>query len=187
VLDRVLNHPQAEANALRTLLLAYASIGNSAGLERTVAKLEALARARPTDFSAAIGLAEGYRHLQRPEAAIRTLDQVVSHPQVDASAVLQAAQQYAAMTNYQKLEVALDRLTQLSPDSPEVWYDLAALKAVLGKSQEAMPALRHAFDLSTKRLKLDAKARDLRAEALQDSRFVSLRQMPEFRQLTAPR
>ena len=61
VLDRVLNHPQAEANAFRTLLQAYASIGNLDGLQRTVAKLEAQARANPTDFSAALGLAEGYR------------------------------------------------------------------------------------------------------------------------------
>jgi tetratricopeptide (TPR) repeat protein len=183
----VLNHPQAEANALRALLQAYASIGNLDGLQRTVAKLEARTRANPTDFSAAIGLAEGYRHLQKPEAAIRTLDQMVSHPQVDANAVLQAAQQYAALTNYQKLETALVRLTQISPDSPEVWYDLAALKVVLGKSQEAMPALRRAIDLSAKRLTQDPKARDLRAAAAQDSRFLSLHQMPEFKQLTAPR
>jgi thioredoxin-like negative regulator of GroEL len=187
VLDRVLNHPQADANALRMLLLAYASIGNSNGLERTVARLEAFGRTHPTDFSAAIGLAEGYRQLHKPEAAIRTLDQVVSHPQVDAGAVLQAVQQYAAMTNYQKLEAALGRLTQLSPDSPEVWYDLAALKTMLGKPPEAISALRQSFDLSAKRLKRDAKAHDLHAAALQDSRFDSLRQMPEFKQLSAPR
>ena len=53
VLDRVLNHPQAEANAFRALLQAYASIANLDGLQRTVAKLEARARANPADFSAA--------------------------------------------------------------------------------------------------------------------------------------
>jgi len=187
VLDRVLNHPQAEANALRALLQAYASIGHLDGLQRTVTKLEAQSGANPTDFSAALGLAEGYQHLQRTDAAIRTLDQVVKHPQVDTAALLQAAQQYAALTNYQKLEAALEQVTKLSPGLAEAWYDLAALKAVLGKSQEALPALRHAADLSAKRLRQDSKARDLRAEAGQDPRFVSLRQMPEFQQLTAPR
>jgi tetratricopeptide (TPR) repeat protein len=187
VLDRVLNHPQAEANALRALLQAYASIGHLDGLQRTVTKLEAQLGANPTDFSAALGLAEGYQHLQRTDAAIRTLDQVVKHPQVDTAALLQAAQQYAALTNYQKLEAALEQVTKLSPGLAEAWYDLAALKAVLGKSQEALPALRHAADLSAKRLRQDSKARDLRAEAGQDPRFVSLRQMPEFQQLTAPR
>jgi tetratricopeptide (TPR) repeat protein len=187
VLDRVLNHPQAEANAFRALLQAYASIGNNDGLARTVAKLEALSRANPADFSAAIGLAEGYRHLQKPESAIRTLDQLVSYPQVDANALVQAVQQYAALTNYQKLEPTLEKLTKINPESPEVRYDLAALKAVLGKPEEAMPALRDALGLSDKRLKQHAKARDLRVEALQDPRFVSLHQMPEFKQLTAPR
>jgi thioredoxin-like negative regulator of GroEL len=187
VLDRVLNHPQAEANAFRALLQAYTSIGNNDGLARTVAKLEALSRANPADFSAAIGLAEGYRYQQKPEAAIRTLDQLVSHPQVDANSLVQAVQQYAALTNYQQLEPALEKLTKLNPESPEVRYDLAALKAVLGKPEEAMPALRDALRLSAKRFKQDAKARDLRVEALQDPRFVSLHHMPEFKQLTAPR
>ena len=187
VLDRVLNHPRAEANAFRALLQAYASIGNLDGVQRTVAKLEAQARANPTDFLASIGLAEGYQQLQKTDAATRILDQVVSNPQADANAVVQAAQQYAALTNYQKLEAALDRLTKLSPEKPEVWHDVAALKTALGKLQEAMTALRQAVDLSDKRLKQDAKARDLRAGLIQDPRFASLRQLPEFKQLTAPR
>ena len=187
VLDRVLNHPQAEAQAYRALLQAYASIGNTDGLERTVTRLEARVRANPSDFQAAIGLAEGYNQLHKTDAAAHTLEQLVNHPQVDAGSVLQAAQQYAAMTNYQGLETSLDRLTRLSPGMPEAWYDLAALRTVLGKTQAALLALRHAIDLSDQRVKQDAKARNLRAESLQDSRFVSLHQSPEFRQITAPR
>jgi hypothetical protein len=56
----------------------------------------------------------------------------------------------------------------------------------LGKSLEVMPALRQALQLSDKRLRLDAKAHDLRAGVLQDPRFASLRRLPEFKQLTAP-
>ena len=185
VLDRVLNHPQANAAAFRTLLEAYASISNVAGLQRTVAKLETRVHTDPADLAVAVDLAEGYRHLQQTNAANRVLDRVVADPQADANAVLQAAQEYAAMLNYAGLEAALGRLTKLTPTSPEVWYDLAALKAVFGKSQEALPALRSAIELSAKRLQQDAKAHDLRAEARRDPRFVSLRQLPEFKQLTA--
>ncbi len=187
VLDRILNHPQAEAQAFRALLQAYASIPNLDGLQRTLAKLQDRARANPADFQASLGLAEAYQQLKQPEVASRTLDQIVRHPQADANTVLQAAQQYAALTNYTGLEFALDRMTTLSPNMPEVWYDLAALKAAFGKSPEALPALRRAVDLSDQRRKQNPKARDLRAEAAQDSRFAPIRQLPEFQQLVAPR
>jgi tetratricopeptide (TPR) repeat protein len=187
VLDGVLNSPQAEANAFRLLIQAYASFGNTDGVRRTVARLEAQVRDHPTDFQSAIGLAEGYEHLQKPEAAVQALDRVVAHPQATANALLEVAQQYAALTNYQRLEAALERLAKVAPERPEVWYDLAAFKAVLGKPQESLPALRQAIDLSDQRLKQDAKALDLRAKATQDARFSSLRQMPEFKQLTGPK
>ena len=156
-------------------------------MRRTVARLEALVRANPTNFLAACALAQGYHDLHNTDAALQTLDRVVQNPEADANAVLQAAQQYAALTNYQRLEVALGRLTQLSPEKPEVWYDLAAFKAMLGKPQEALPALRRSLELSDQRLKQNPKALDLRAKALQDPRLGSLRQLPEFHQLTAPR
>ncbi len=186
-LDRVLNHPLAGVREWRVLLRAYASYDNLDGVQRTVAKLEKRAHANPPDFNAAIALVEGYRDMQQFDAAARTLDQVLDHPQADAPAVLQAAMQYAALTNHQKLEVALDRLTKLEPDRPEHWYDLAALRAALGKSPEALLALRQAIELSSQRLKTDPKALDLRAKALQDPHFSALRQLPEFKQVTAPR
>ena len=65
VLDGVLNSPQADAMALRGLVTAYSSFGNGAGLQRAADKLEALVRANPENFQAAMGLAEAYRHLQK--------------------------------------------------------------------------------------------------------------------------
>ena len=100
--------------------------------------------------------------------------------------MLSIAQAYAALGNVPKLEATLEKLTKVMPTSPEAWYDLAVLKAGLGKSAEGISALRQALDLSAKRLQHDPKARDLLASARKEDRFAPLRQSPEFKQLVPP-
>jgi tetratricopeptide (TPR) repeat protein len=185
VLDGVLNYPQTDVGALRGLIQAYSSFGNNSGLQKTVDKLEAQTRANPADFQAALALAEGYRQLQKPDAALRTLDQALSNPKVDANTVLGLAQSYAALGNVPKLEAALEKLTKTMPGNPEAWYDLAVLKSGIGKSAEALTALHQALDLSTQRLQRDPKARDLLANARKEERFAPLRQMPEFKKMVS--
>jgi tetratricopeptide (TPR) repeat protein len=186
VLDGVLNYPQAGASALRGLIQAYSSFGNRPGLQKTVDKLESQADANPANFQAALGLAEGYRQLQKPDAALRTLDQALNNPKVDANGVLSIAQAYAALGNAPKLEAALEKLTKVMPGNPEAWYDLAVLKSGIGKPAEALSALRQALDLSATRLQRDPKARDLLANARKEERFGPLRRLPEFQKLVSP-
>ena len=186
VLDGVLNAPQADASSCRGLIQAYSSFGNQAGLQKTVAKLETLARANPGNYQVAIGLSEGYRQMQQPDASVAALDRALNDPKLDANGVLNLAQAYATAGNATKLEAALEKLTKVMPENPESWYDLAVLKASLGKTAEALPSLRQALDLSTKRLQHDPKARDLLANAKKEERFASLRKQPEFQKLVSP-
>jgi thioredoxin-like negative regulator of GroEL len=186
VLDGVLNYPKADAAAYRGLIQAFNSFGNRDGLQKTVDKLAALVRTNPANAQAAVGLAEGYLHLQNAEAATRVLDQVFSDPKLDANAVLSIAQAYATLKNVPKLEAALERLTKVMPTNPEAWYDLAVLKSGLGKPAEALADLKQALDLSAQRLKRDPKARDLLANARKEERFGPLRQSPEFKKLVPP-
>jgi tetratricopeptide (TPR) repeat protein len=150
VLDGVLNHPKADAAALRGLIQGYNSFGHRPGLQKSVDKLEA------------------------------------ADPKPDGNTLLSLAQAYATLGNATKLESSLERLTKAMPASPEAWYDLAVLKAGLGKPAEALPALRQALELSAKRLQQDPKARDLLANARNEERFGPLRQSPEFRKLVPP-
>ncbi len=187
VLEGVLNQPGADATALRGLIQAFGSFTNTAGIEKTVVKLEAMNKADPANSQAAIGLAEGYRHLHKNEDAVRVLDQLVNQPGANDKAVLGAASIYAEMGNIPKLEGALQKLVKVIPDNPEAWYDLAALEANLGKSTEALAALRQALDLNAKRLQRDPRSPDLLNNARNEPRFTILRQSPEFQKLVPPK
>jgi thioredoxin-like negative regulator of GroEL len=184
ILDRLLKTTNAPSSLLRTLLQIYTTLSNQPGLQETVKRLAARVQNNPADLEAGLALAEGYRALRQPQLAARALEQVVASPGASATAILQAAQQLVALSDFPGLEKALEKLTQVSPESPEAWYDLAAMKALLGKPAEALPALRRALTLSDQRRQADTKARDLRTEVQHDPRFNSLRSLPEFKALT---
>ncbi|HTL58326.1 MAG TPA: DUF2723 domain-containing protein [Candidatus Limnocylindrales bacterium] len=140
-------------------------------------------RRNPTNALVAVELARGYLQIQQTGRASQLLDGVVAQPDVVASTIVRAAQLYGQMGAWPKLESSLEKLVKLSPDSPEAWYDLAGIKANLGKNTEALPALSNALDLSATRLQKNPKALDLASAARNDERFSKLKQTPQFQQL----
>jgi tetratricopeptide (TPR) repeat protein len=187
VLESILKNPQVEGAALRGLALAYATLGETGGVQKVADKLESRVQADPADFTSAIGLAETYRHLRKADAALRTLDGIMAQPKLTSSAAIQAAQQYGTLGDLPKTEAALEKVTQLAPDLPEGWYDLAGLRAVTGKPGDAVPLLRRALELNAKRRAIDPKAHDLLAQLRDDPSFASVRRLPEFKSLLAPK
>lgn len=141
----------------------------------------------PKDMQSAFNLAGLYLQQGQTNAAVQTLDQAIVNSQNDPGAILAVAQVYAQVGLFAKLEATLELLTRAVPESPEAWYDLAAVRAALGKSADALPSLRKAVELSHARRAKDTNARDIAVEVLKDERFAPLRSNPEFQQLTAPR
>jgi tetratricopeptide (TPR) repeat protein len=152
----------------------------------TLAQMEKLVKDHPTDFQSAFNLAGTYLQMHQTNQAMEILDRVLNDAGTNSGAVYAVVQAYAQIGNYQKLETALDKLVTVVPDNPEAWYDLAALKAHLGKSQDSLKALGHALPMSAKRHAQDPKARDLIAETEKDARFAAIRQMPEYKLLAVP-
>src|SRR5205085_3478780 len=142
-----------------------------AASQLSLAQLEKAVLDNPTNFQASFNLAAAYLQIQQTNRAVEILDRVLNDPHAESGAVLAIAQAYAQIGNYAKLETTLERLVKLVPDSPEAWYDLAALRATMGKSPEAITALGRAFELSAKRRILDPNSKDLVAEAQKDQRF----------------
>jgi tetratricopeptide (TPR) repeat protein len=143
-------------------------------------------RVNPSDFQNIFALAALYLQLQQTNRVIELFDQTLAISNIPPDAVGAIAQFYAQMGYLSKLESALEKLAAISPNQPEPWYDLAALNAVLGKTDESLQDLRTCLDFSAKRLQRDPKARDLLAEARKDQRFAPLHNLPEFQKLVPP-
>jgi thioredoxin-like negative regulator of GroEL len=159
--------------------------------DRAVQVLEGVLKSPQVNVSALRGLVQAYTSFDYRPGLQKTADKLealegANPKNVDPNVVLATAQAYAALRNAPKLEAALEKLTQVMPESPEAWYDLAALKVGIGKSAEAVAALRQSLELSAKRLQRDPKARDLLASARKEERFAPLRQLPEFQKLVGP-
>jgi len=79
----------------------------------------------------------------------------------------------------------LTRLVQLSPDNAEAWFDLAGIRALINQPKEAIASLRESLKRSAQRLSNNPAAPNLFSNAQTDTRFNTLRHLPEFQQLMA--
>ncbi len=169
-----------DLQATFNLISAYAGAGQPA---RMFQLLEATAARKPNDFTTVASVAQAYLQLQRTNEAVAMLNRISVQTNLDAGALTTLAHMYSQLGQVGKLEESLTRLTATLPDSPEAWYDLAAIRAVLGnKQQEALKALSKAIQLSNARLLKDAKASNLQTMAQKDDQFVIIRKTPGFAQ-----
>ena len=182
-LDQVLGGSNVPVSLFRALLPVYSMLSNTVKLQQVANLLSMRFTNNPTDIEAGVALAEAYADLHNGSLQVQTLDKVLADPALDVNALLQTAQQLASVGDYGRLEITLEKLVRALPDSPEPLYDLAALRSLLGKSHEALQALRQALKMSADRKTRDPRARDLLAEVRTDPRFNALRTLPEFKAL----
>lgn len=160
--------------------------GQSSSMENIKAEIPQLEKAvleNSTNFTQQFKLAQDYIQIGKNERGYQVLDQVLRNPQVNTPAVMAVADAYNRMNQPRKLQAALEKLTELNPNSPEAWYDLAALRASFGETSNAIESLKKALDLNTKRLTQDPTARDIRPVLKQDTRFNKMRDSEEFKAL----
>jgi|GEM_PF-1270413 len=159
---------------------------STAEVQDEIAQLEKAVQADPTDFRKQFDLVQKYLQIGKNERAVQVLDAVLATPGVPVAAVMSVADAYNRLNQPRKLETALETLTQLTPESPESWYDLAAVRASLGNDATALEALKKSLDLNAKRLAQNPKTNDVRANLATDERFIKLRDTAEFKALIAP-
>ncbi len=157
----------------------------NAGGQPQIAQLEAAVKQNSNNLQAVYQLAMAYVQAQQGEKALVLVDRLLNDPKADNTSLLFAAQICHQMNQLPRVEQALSRLTKVSPETPEVWFDLAVVQARQQKETQAIDSLRMALDGSNKRRAKDPSAPNLHSNALTDASFNSIRQSPGFQRLIA--
>jgi tetratricopeptide (TPR) repeat protein len=157
--------------------------GQQADARTQFQQMEAEARTNPANTRNLLTLGSFYMQVQQSNRAVEMFNQALASTNISYSEVATLAQFYSQTFNFPKLEESLEKLTVLAPDQPESRYDLAALEAFLGKTNESLAALKPALELSARRLKTNPGASNLLIQAHSDPRFSAIRTMPEFQKL----
>ncbi|HTH46218.1 MAG TPA: DUF2723 domain-containing protein [Candidatus Limnocylindria bacterium] len=109
----------------------------------------------------------------RTNEAVAALDAMLTNN--DPNSLLQLAEGFRELGRADRMEAALLRLSQVTPEHPETWLNLAMVQASLGKTSEAEANLEHSFKLSDARLAKNPKAEDIRADFKTNARFEQAR------------
>jgi hypothetical protein len=115
---------------------------------------------------------------------LRIADAIVAGAKVDSTNLSFAAQVYQQLTDYPRLEKALERWTKVTP-TPEAWLDYAAAQAVQGKQSQAVASIGQALAMNKERLKGNSSAPNIAPTVNGDPRFASLKGSADFNQLLA--
>jgi tetratricopeptide (TPR) repeat protein len=117
----------------------------------------------------------------QPAAAGQMLDQLLHNPAADANMLMTVAGLYLRIGDMVKSEEAIKRLTELTPNSSEAWYNLAVVQAHQGEITQAVASLKKALALNTEEIRQNPKMVNLREQLYQNPNFAPLRETPEFK------
>ena len=145
--------------------------------------LEAKYEQDPGNLTNAFSLASAYFGARRSNDGFRILQTLIDRTNASAQAVLSVAKAYTDLGYVAGLEHAFLRATQVLPNSPETWYDLARVQVGLNKTEAAFANLKKAVELSNERVKADPNAFNVARDAQTNRNFDRIRQDPNFQTL----
>ena len=148
-------------------------------------KLEEEVRKNPENLNAAFNLGIYHMQSQQFDQGYAIMDRIIASPKIELQMLANIIDVYKQLNNFAKVETGLTRLTQLQPNSPEAWYDLATIRITIGKSTEGLLAVSNAINMSNARRATNPTAKDITAVARTDAYLAPLRAMPEFQKLVA--
>jgi Flp pilus assembly protein TadD len=118
---------------------------------------------------------------RQTNAASQMLEQLLNFQGADPATMMKVADLYLRIGDAAKSEEAIKRIVQMSPDSSEPWYNLAAVQAHQGQIAEAVVSMKKALELNGAEIKQNPQMINLREHLYQDPNFGALRQTPQFK------
>lgn len=189
IMDLLLATADVDAGTLLGLAQIAAQLGDGNRIAQIIDKLQSMTgrmeeeyQANTNDMPLAFRLISVYLITKQDQKAAQLVDSLVANPEADPSTLLSAAQAYAQLRS-PNLESTLERLVAAIPQHPEAWYDLAAVQATLGKTNEAIKSLAQALRLSDQRRAQKNDAADLRSAAAVEQRFTPLQSMAPWKSM----
>ncbi len=156
--------------------------------------LDSLARIGSNDVFTLLPVGQAYRQLGQNTQLVSVLgravplcDKILADPKADNAHLQTALQTYQLAGIVPRMEECLNRLLKLSPNSPELSYDLGALLTFERKTNAALDALSNAVHYSDLRLTQTTNAINLRTLATTDTNYNALRAHPQFQKIIAPK
>ncbi len=189
LLDSLVKQPGLEISTRFTIASVYQNLGQGVkaeqqkGIAREAFKqLEAKLAAEPGNFGLALDLATTHVQLGQAQRGVDVLAQAVEQPSINTTNLLMAAQFFNQLGSQKQLESALVVLTGKIPDSPEGWYDLAAVQASQrDRTADSWATLAKALALDKQRRATNAAADNIYNRVAKDPRFTDVRRLPEFK------
>ncbi|MEE2613949.1 MAG: DUF2723 domain-containing protein [Verrucomicrobiota bacterium] len=189
LVDSLVLQPNLEIGMRFTVASIYNALGQSvkANEQNGIAvvalrKLEADVEKEPSKFDQALRLATVQIQLGQNQKGVNVLLNTIRRPEVNITNLLMAAEFFNQLGDSKSLELALVRLTQKMPESPESWYDLAGVQASnRSRIKEAWITLEKALTLDKRRRSNNAAADNLYERVQGDPRFAEIRLLPEFK------
>ncbi|MEJ0089834.1 MAG: DUF2723 domain-containing protein [Limisphaerales bacterium] len=160
------------------------------GVRTQLQQMQSEAVASPTDFKNTLALGGLYMQMQETNRTVELFrqasgffDRELTNPHADPENLTAMAQICAALGDASKFKSTLEKIVVLQPGRSEILYELAALDAMTGKTNEALQNLERSLASSAKQRLTNASARDFTGDARNDLRFNTIRNLPEFRKL----
>ncbi|MDE3098134.1 MAG: DUF2723 domain-containing protein [Verrucomicrobiota bacterium] len=148
-------------------------------------QMEAAVQSDPTNVANLLFLGSAFYKMGQTGQAADVFDRVLTNNSASMSDVAGLARLYYSWgpAYAGHFEAALRRLTRLTPNDPETFYDLAAVEATRNETNSALNDLAAAMKLNAQRLKANPHASNLAATNKVDARFNTIRNLPQYRKI----